>query len=79
VIDKDTWAEYMFRHGYSQDSVAWYLAMLQGEAEKGARQPSRTDLEEWYKKKVISEDEWRKGMAELGYSPEQIDNYFAVI
>lgn len=75
IIDEQKWRYYMSRHGYSHELQGYYLREMQGAIIQGGRLPSKTDLNKWYKKKIISETQWRQGMQALGYSENIINRY----
>jgi hypothetical protein len=79
IISEGEYRMYMARHGFSALITDWYLRDLQGERDVRGRGPSRSDLEEFYKKKIIDEASWRREMKSLGYNDKYIDMYYKAI
>jgi hypothetical protein len=75
VIDEGSWRELMSRRGYSYEHQTWYLKMINKYVQGGGTLPSRTDLQTFYKKKLISADEFRTEMRNLGYADRYIELY----
>ena len=68
VITEGQWRSVMTRQGYTFEHQNWYLALMKRELTVSQAQPSRSDLQSWYKKELISEQVFRAEMAALGYN-----------
>jgi len=79
IISQDQYRQIMSRHGYSGAHIQWYIDAMAQPAASSPKVPSRTDLENWYKKDIITEEEWRAEMKLQRYPDKYIDYYFEEI
>jgi beta-lactamase class A len=75
IIDEGQYRSLMSRHGYSSLYTSWYVEELRGEITQGGRAPTKTDLDNWLKRKYITEDEYRIEMKALGFNDRYIELY----
>ncbi len=76
IITEGQYRAFMQRHGYSSVITSYFLQDLTPELGSPGRNPTRTDINNWYADGVILEPEWRTEMAAQGYSSKHIDYYF---
>ena len=76
IITEGQYRTFMQRHGYSSVITSYFLQDLTPELGSPGRNPTRTDINNWYADGVILEPEWRTEMAAQGYSDKHIDYYF---
>ncbi|KKL23267.1 hypothetical protein LCGC14_2427110 [marine sediment metagenome] len=79
IITEGQYRDYMARHGFSQTMISWYLEDLSEEPIVRGRLPSRANLDEWLKKKLINETYYRTQMELIGYKEEYINLYIQSI
>lgn len=77
VISEDQFRQIMSRHGYTAASVNWYLEAIALPRTSTASRPSKAELARFYKKKIITEDEYRTEMKNHGYSDIYINYYLS--
>jgi len=75
IITEGTWREVMTRRGFSFEHQEWYLKLIKRAVTVSRALPTKADITAWYKKELISEDQFRSEMAQLGYSDYYIDLY----
>ena len=75
VITQGQWHQIMTRFGYTYEHQQWYLKLLERQLTVSRSLPTKADLQTWYKKKLITADEFRREMRQLGYSDFYIDKY----
>lgn len=71
ITDKE-YVNYMQQSGFTKETIAWYLKDMEGELYQKGRAPTRADVETWYKKKIISELEFRNELKAMGYDDRYI-------
>ncbi len=76
VITQDQWTQVMKRHGFTPDHIQWIFKALQPQIIFKGRMPSRTDINNWYSDKLITQEQWKGYMKGLGYSDEITALYF---
>jgi len=79
IITEDQFRSVMKQHGYAPAHIEWYLRDLRSPEASSPRIPSRTDLANFLKKKIITEEQWREGMKKLRYDDMYIDWYRKLI
>jgi len=75
VITEGQWRDLMTRHGYSYEHQDWHLALINKYVTVSAALPTKAEIKSWYQKKLISVEEYRNEMRQLGYSDRYIDLY----
>uniref|UniRef100_A0A6H1ZU05 Putative carbamoyl phosphate synthetase n=1 Tax=viral metagenome TaxID=1070528 RepID=A0A6H1ZU05_9ZZZZ len=75
IINEGQWREVMTRRGYSSQHQAWYLKLIDRAVTVSRALPTKTEINNWYKKKMINESQYRTEMKQLGYSDYYIDLY----
>lgn len=75
IISEAQYRAVMTRHGYSPAHIGWYLEEIVKPPAGTPRFPSRTDLENFLKKGIIDEDEYRSEMKLHGYADKYINYY----
>lgn len=76
IITEDQYRQVMTRLGYQANHIEWYLKDLEHEIGTPHAQPSRSDVTRWRKNGIISDTLWSTYMRNLGYSEDDITNYF---
>ena len=79
IITEDQYRAMMHRHGYDAAHINWFLEAMKQPTAAAPRQPTRTDLEHWFTKNIISEAQWYDEMKKLRYGDAYISYYFAEI
>jgi len=79
IITEDQYRALMHRHGYDANHINWFLEAMKQPTAAAPRQPTRTDLENWFKKNIITEGQWYDEMKKLRYGDAYISYYFAEI
>ena len=72
IINEGQYRTYMARHGFSQTAISWYQRDLTEKPVYTPRQPTRTNLTDWYKKNLITLEKFKSEMALLGYENDHI-------
>jgi hypothetical protein len=75
IISEGQWREIMTRRGYSYEHQGWYLKLIDRAVKVSRALPTKTEINTWYKKKLITESQYRTEMKQLGYSDYYIDLY----
>jgi len=75
IISEGEWRNIMTRRGYSYQHQDWYLKLIDRYVSVSKRLPTKADVTAWYKKKLISETDYRDEMTQLGYSDKYINLY----
>jgi len=75
IITEGQWRTIMTRRGYSYEHQTWYLKLIERAVVISRRLPTKTDVTDWYKKKLINETQYRTEMNQLGYSEYYINLY----
>jgi hypothetical protein len=76
MIEELHYRLHMQRHGYEGNVIDLYLEELRRELPLGARQPTRADLQGWYKKKLITREQFTDYLVRQGYEPKFAEMYF---
>lgn len=79
IIDVGAYRELMERHGFSPLHTSWYLEDLQNELEISRRLPTKAEVGAWYKKDIITKEEYYDYLTLMGYETFIIDNYFKAL
>ena len=75
VISEGQWREVMTRRGYSYQHQDWYLKLIDRSVSVSQALPTKAEITSWYKKELITIDEYRREMQQLGYADRYIDLY----
>jgi len=75
IITEGQWRDIMTRRGYSYEHQGWYLKLIERAVTVSRSLPSKAEITAWYKKKLITEDQYREEMRQLGYADRYIDLY----
>jgi hypothetical protein len=75
IITEGNWREVMTRRGFSFEHQQWYLKLIERAVTVSRALPTKAEITAWYKKDLISEEQFRVEMAQLGYSDYYIDLY----
>ena len=75
VISEGQWRTIMSRYGYSPEHQSWYIKNMNRQLNISVARPTKADIQSWYKKELISEQNFRDEMRLLGYSDYYINLY----
>lgn len=75
IIDKKKYTEMMGDLGYGEMFIENYSQELELGGSDKFRVPTKADIRDWYKKKIITVKEWYDMMFALGYSDANIGRY----
>ncbi len=75
IITEGNWRTVMTRRGFSYEHQTWYLKLIERAVTISRALPTKAEITAWYKKELISEDQYRAEMKQLGYSDYYIDLY----
>lgn len=75
IITEGDWRNIMTRRGYSYEHQNWYLKLIERSVSISKRLPTKADITSWYEGGLISIEEYRVEMRQLGYSDHYIDLY----
>lgn len=79
IISEGEWRSIMTRRGYSYQHQGWYLQLIDRAITVSKRLPTKADITAWFKGQLITTDEYRGEMTQLGYSDRYIDLYLKQI
>jgi len=75
IITEGNWRDVMSRRGYSYEHQGWYLKLINRAVTVSRALPTKAEITSWYKKELITEADYRREMAQLGYSDYYINMY----
>jgi len=75
IINEGDWRNIMTRRGYNYEHQGWYLKLIARAVTVSKRLPTKADITSWYKKQLITPEEYKNEMRQLGYSDRYIDLY----
>jgi len=75
IITEGQWRAVMTRRGYSFEHQGWYLKLIERAVTVSRALPTKAEITAWYKKKLITADQYRIEMRQLGYADKYIDLY----
>ena len=75
IINEGQWRDVMTRRGFSFLHQSWYLKLIERAVTVSRALPTKSEITAWYKKKFITEDQYRIEMRQLGYSDYYINLY----
>lgn len=75
IITEGQWRDVMSRRGYTFEHQSWYLNLIQRAVTVSRSLPTKAEITAWYKKKLITEVQYRTEMKQLGYADNYIDLY----
>ena len=75
IIDQGTWRLIMSRHGFSALHMDWYWKEIEDMIGRPKRMPTKSEANAWLKKKTIDQVQWTLYYKQMGYGPEEINNY----
>ena len=73
IIDEGQYNTYMARHGFSQTAITWFMKDMIDVPDVRVKQPTKTNVDEWLKKKHITETQYQEELSRMGYSPAHIE------
>ena len=79
IITEGNWREVMTRRGFSFEHQQWYLKLIERAVTVSRALPTKAEITAWYKKELITEDNFRTEMAQLGYSDYYINIYLSAM
>jgi hypothetical protein len=78
ITRDDAYAE-LNKLNLTANEVDYYLTLWYKEKQTNVKLPSKADLAKFIKYKIITEEEYAEYMLELGYKPEDVEKYVALL
>jgi len=75
IITEGQWRTIMTRRGFSFEHQGWYLKLIERAVMVSRALPTKAEITAWYKKKFLTQDQFRVEMKQLGYADKYIDLY----
>jgi len=75
IITEGQWRDVMTRRGFSYEHQTWYLKLIERAVTVSRTLPTKAEVTAWYKNELITVDQYRTEMRQLGYADKYIDLY----